>query len=251
MEFAGQALRLGAHAIETAATALGCDQATVRAVIDVESRGGFDEYGRPKILFERHYFHRLTGGRFSPAHPGVSAPRWGGYGAQSAQYDRLARAILLDRPAALRSASWGMFQIMGDNYEIAGFDSIEGFVDAMTQSEGRHLEAFVAFVRSRRLDDALVRRDWQAFARGYNGPAFAANRYDEKLARAYARHAGPVLLKRGDRGAGVRRVQERLAAIVDGIFGHRTEAAVIAFQRGVGLVPDGIVGPRTWAALPG
>lgn len=144
-----------------------------------------------------------------------------------------------------------MFQIMGDNCEIAGFDIIEGFVDAMTQGEDRHLDAFVAFVKTRRLDDALARRDWQAFARGYNGPAFAANRYDEKLARAYVRHAGPALLRCGDRGAGVRRLQGKLSAAVDGIFGRRTEAAVIAFQRGAGLAPDGIVGPRTWAALSG
>lgn len=32
----------------------------------------------------------------------------------------------------------------------------------------------------------------------------------------------------------------------DGIFGSRTEAAVIAFQRIFGLTPDGIVGPGTW-----
>ena len=33
---------------------------------------------------------------------------------------------------------------------------------------------------------------------------------------------------------------------VDGIYGSRTEASVIAFQRIFGLSPDGIVGPATW-----
>lgn len=33
---------------------------------------------------------------------------------------------------------------------------------------------------------------------------------------------------------------------VDGVFGSRTEAAVIAFQQIFGLTPDGIVGPGTW-----
>lgn len=36
---------------------------------------------------------------------------------------------------------------------------------------------------------------------------------------------------------------------IDGVFGSRTEAAVIAFQRIFGLTPDGIVGPGTWYEL--
>ncbi|MGG7377547.1 N-acetylmuramidase domain-containing protein, partial [Escherichia coli] len=40
------------------------------AVIHVESSGaGYQADRRPKILFERHVFHRLTGGRFDAAHP--------------------------------------------------------------------------------------------------------------------------------------------------------------------------------------
>jgi type II secretory pathway predicted ATPase ExeA len=35
----------------------------------------------------------------------------------------------------------------------------------------------------------------------------------------------------------------------DGVFGLRTEAAVLAFQKGAGLLPDGIAGPQTLAAL--
>jgi peptidoglycan hydrolase-like protein with peptidoglycan-binding domain len=36
---------------------------------------------------------------------------------------------------------------------------------------------------------------------------------------------------------------------VDGMFGARTEQAVVGFQRATGLVPDGIAGPRTRNAL--
>ena len=39
------------------------------------------------------------------------------------------------------------------------------------------------------------------------------------------------------------------AGTVDGVFGSRTENAVIRFQRSAGLSPDGVVGPRTWRAL--
>lgn len=60
----------------------------------------------------------------------------------------------------------------------------------------------------------------------------------------------------GATGSVVRRAQRALRRtpnldlVVDGIFGPKTEAAVIAFQQGAGLVADGIVGPLTWQALP-
>ena len=38
-------------------------------------------------------------------------------------------------------------------------------------------------------------------------------------------------------------------ATVDGIFGEKTEASLIAFQRIFNLDPDGVVGPATWYAL--
>ena len=36
---------------------------------------------------------------------------------------------------------------------------------------------------------------------------------------------------------------------IDGIFGPKTQSAVVAFQRLFGLAPDGIIGPLTWNAI--
>ena len=176
-----------------AAKALNVDVAAVRAVAEIEAAGrGFLPDGRPQILFEAHIFHRQTGGRHAHARDSqgraLSSTSWNRalYGAAGAwQHERLAAAAALDWEAAHRSASWGLFQVLGSNHAAVGHPTIHGFVEAMHAGAGPHLDAFVEFVKANRLDGALRRHDWQAFARGYNGPAFAQNRYDAKLRDAH------------------------------------------------------------------
>jgi len=63
------------------------------------------------------------------------------------------------------------------------------------------------------------------------------------------------MVYRGSRGDAVRRLQEMLhkkgfdCGAVDGIFGSKTYAAVVAFQKANGLSADGIAGPLTWGKL--
>lgn len=171
-----------------AAVEFGLPLACVLAVAEVESRGaGFLKTGEPVILFERHVFHRLTKGAYSATHPDISNPTPGGYGATSVQHARLQKAASLDRNAALQSASWGKFQIMGFNYRLAGYKSVHGFINAMYQGERQHLDAFLQFVAESYLDIPLANKEWARFARGYNGPGYHKNNYDVKLAQAYAR----------------------------------------------------------------
>lgn len=257
LEFSGPATPMTDAAVENAAQKIGCAVAAVRAVLDVESQGGFLPDTRPKILFERAYFCRLTGGKYNQSNPGISATTWGGYQGGAAEYVRLEEAISLDRDAALRSASWGAFQIMGNNFTACGFPSVDDFVNAMVAGEPQQLDAFVAFVKKAGLDDELSRLDWAGFARGYNGPAYQANKYDLKLAAAYnfhmaggARANGPLpVLKMGDTGDNVKKLQAALQVAADGDFGPATKTAVVSFQQDHNLYPDGIVGPATWAAL--
>ncbi len=80
-------------------------------------------------------------------------------------------------------------------------------------------------------------------------------RYSADTGKPGKTHAETQLLKKGMRGAQVRKLQERLQELgfspgpIDGIFGSKTLAAVLKFQRRAGLVVDGIVGPKTWAKL--
>jgi resuscitation-promoting factor RpfB len=67
---------------------------------------------------------------------------------------------------------------------------------------------------------------------------------------ATAPSSNEVVLKRGDRGKAVERVQVKLGVEpADGVFGRATERAVRGFQRRRGLTADGIVGPQTRRAL--
>ena len=271
LPFSGSAIRAMPEDIANAAAAAGIETATLLAVIEVETggAGGFlaDHSGRPRILFEAHVFGRLTGHRWTREHPDLSSHQWdrGLYRGGAAEYERLERAVALDRDAALKATSWGLFQIMGFNHAAAGYRTVEEFVAAMAESEANHLRAFLRFVEGPMLD-ALRRRDWREFARRYNGPAAELNDYAGKMARAYLRaiggrqdaetEEGQPVLRLGSRGDAVRRLQDLLnrqaepaGLTVDGIYGRATEAAVTRFQRKAGLTPDGVTGSRTWRAL--
>ena len=170
-----------------AAQAIGCDIRAVKAVCKVEApRGGFLPSGEPTVLFERHHFSRLTGRRYDSSYPAISNKAPGGYGKPQAEHSRLAQAAALNRDAALKSASWGKFQILGSNFKQSGFSTLQEFINAMYKSERAQLEAFVGFIKSDlRLVAALRNLDWKTFARIYNGPNYAINNYDVKLAAAY------------------------------------------------------------------
>ena len=183
-----------------AAEALNIDEAIVRAVAYIESAGrGFlpAPDGRPSILYEAHIFHRETAGRHATARDtrgrALSVPRWDRtlYGAAGAwQHDgRLAPAANLNWVAAHRACSWGIFQILGQNHALVGFARIHDMVTAARHSAGSHLDMFVQLVLANRLDQPLRDRNFREFARRYNGPGFAANRYDIRLEEAWRRFA--------------------------------------------------------------
>ncbi|WP_176343162.1 N-acetylmuramidase domain-containing protein [Paraburkholderia bryophila] len=181
-----------------AADKLGVPLACVRAVNDVESNGsGFLLDGRPAILFERHIFwKRLQARGIDPApiaakYPNILSQTRGGYMGKAAEYSRLASAELIDAGAAYESASWGAFQVMGYHWERLGYSSIDELVARMENSEGDQLDLFVRYVAAdAALLSALKGRKWAAFAKGYNGPDYARNLYDAKLAQAYLKYAG-------------------------------------------------------------
>lgn len=181
---------------EAVATSLGCEWEAVAAVAEVESGplGGFGPDGRPIILFERHLFSRKTGSMFDASNPRVSNRTPGGYPpSQDVRWEQLAEAYALAPEAALESASWGRFQVLGQNYRNLNLANASAYVAKLARSERDQLEAFEGFVRANNLVTALRQRDWAGFARVYNGRNYAQFQYDTRMAQAYARQkASPI-----------------------------------------------------------
>lgn len=182
------------------AALLDVEVAALKAVKDVEtgSFGAFIAPGKPTILFEGHIFwsqlqqRGISPDKFAQGNKDILYPAAdrSQYRGGNAEYDRLARAIEINREAALCSASWGMFQIMGFNHATCGVDDVVSFVELMKQSETKQLLLSARFIHSRKSMEAALRtKNWPEFARLYNGPHYRQNHYDEKLATAYKKHS--------------------------------------------------------------
>jgi hypothetical protein len=174
---------------EQAALELNCEGDAIKAVALTEtgSSGSFFDYYEnlvPSILFERHYFSKLTNHIYDETHPTISNPIRGGYGKFSAQYDKLLCAYDLNPSAELKSASWGRFQIMGNNYKLCKYNSVEEFVYDLSLSEANQLSCFVAFIKNNsKLHNAIKNKDWLTFALNYNDPGQQG--YDIRMKESY------------------------------------------------------------------
>jgi hypothetical protein len=231
MNFQNQGRPLNDGGMDQVCNILGVADPEVWAVLMVETRGfGFLQDRRPLILFERHIFHRLTNGSHDTGNADISSEKAGGYVGGSSEYARLEKAMMLDREAALQSASWGIGQVMGFNYEVAGFATMDAMVEDMVKDENAQLLAMANFIKGNNLAGALQRRNWVSFARGYNGPEFKKNEYDTRLAAAHAKYK--TILP----DLALRTAQAALLYLgfdpgpIDGQKGRRTRSALMQFQ---------------------
>lgn len=185
---------------------IGCSISCIKAVYEVEANGrGYLSDGRVKILFEGHRFWKqLVKAGISKAklqevaatNQNVVYEVWDRrqYKGGAAEWDRMSEAIAvcasLNVPAelALKSASYGSFQIMGENAELCGYPGAQSMLSSYNNGgEAEQLDSFCRFVKSTGLDDELRAKNWAAFARGYNGTGYKLNKYDTKLEAAEKR----------------------------------------------------------------
>lgn len=191
--------------IDAAASALQCEAGLIYAIARQESaHSSFFKIGKrtvPKILYERHWFRKLTRpNKKSPSpyeakYPDICGPAYHktkrnkktkilldvvtGLPAKTddiygpgdlPQYKRLVKAYQLDKDAALQACSFGKFQIMGFNYKAAGYKTVHDFTRAMSLSDAEHMKAFLKFAKSNPvLLSGLQTKNYEKIAEGHNG----------------------------------------------------------------------------------
>jgi hypothetical protein len=193
MTFKGAARRLDDLDLPRLGARIGVGEDEIHAFLDVETSGhGFDAQGRPVILFEPHVFYRNLAGaaRAKAVAAGLAYAKWGEKPYPRDSYPRLKAACAIDETAALRSASWGLGQVLGENFSAAGFATVQAMVEAMMADEALQLAAAVNFIAANRLDGKLRKHDWAGFAKGYNGASYRKNAYDIRLAKAFRKWSG-------------------------------------------------------------
>jgi N-acetylmuramidase/Putative peptidoglycan binding domain len=172
------------------------------------------------------------------------------------QYNKLERALQLCEQQnlgvepALKSASWGIGQVMGFNHVVAGYSSAQKMVEAMVISEDNQLFAMAGYLEANDLARHLKNQEWAKFARGYNGKSFAQNQYDVKLEQAFARFSSgsmPDLELRTAQGALL--LLGFGPGKIDGVLGNRTRGALKAFQVANALAVTGELDSITYSKL--
>ena len=175
----------------------GIHPAALLAVKLIESgtKSGFLDSGKPQILFEGHVFYKylkanvksLDMNKLCAQYPNIVYPKWdkSKYFGGEKEWTRLEQARKINLKYANYAASWGMFQVMGFNYKTCGCKSIDEFVEKMCTSQEQQLLLSINFIKNSNLMVPLQKRQWATFAKGYNGPGFAQNKYHIKLQAAY------------------------------------------------------------------
>jgi hypothetical protein len=172
------------------------EPAALLAVAEVESGGRalFDINGKkePAIRFEGHYFDRRLSGRIrdQARQAGLSAYDAGRIRNPKTQRERwllLERAVSIQKKAALKSTSWGLGQVMGAHWEWLGYRNVDELVAEARSGVTGQIQLMLRFIEKAGLKETLQTCDWPNFARRYNGPAFARNQYDSRMAAAFGR----------------------------------------------------------------
>ncbi len=182
------------------------DPAIAVAILAQESGGqAYGADGRLIIRFENHLFYEYWGKRNQAVyndHFKIGSPPWTGHQwrpkatepwrnchtNQSVEWEVFSFASQLDDTAAKKSISMGLPQVLGSNFAVLGFASVQDMFNAFVASERNQVIAFFDFLEGNgpRAVNALRRRDFRTIASIYNG-AGQADYYGTLISNHYNR----------------------------------------------------------------
>jgi hypothetical protein len=165
------------------------DPAIAVAILAQESGGrAYGADGRLIIRFENHLFYTNWGKRHESLynkHFRTGSPAWTGHQwrpnadddwrdchtSQNVEWEVFSFARTLDDIAAKKSISMGLPQVIGANFGILGFASVQDMFNAFVASERNQVIAFFDFLEGNgsRVVNALQTRDFRTIASIYNG----------------------------------------------------------------------------------
>ncbi len=245
------------------------EAAAILAIIETESNGmpfaTVNGKQKPIVRYEGHYFYaRLNDAdRAKAVEQGLASPKVGGIANPTSfagRYKLIERASAINASAALESVSWGLGQVMGANWQALGYSSVQDLVKASETLEGQ-IDMIVRFLEDADLRDEISQHDWKAIAKAYNGASYKKNKYDVKLAEAYARYKNIDIENMTDTQVDfptkdeIIYIQKMLNSVgaygleEDGIIGDKTKVAIKDFQLKNSLKVDGMYGPITKSEL--
>ena len=149
-----------------------------------------------------------------------------------------------------------MLNRIGQNYPAIPRVATDGTFGERTEAAVRRFQEIFDLTP----DGIIGEATWYQLVRLYVGVTNLAELESQGQTFYAINWQAPNNLQTGSRGQKVSQLQYMLSVMaeyvpsiptvaVDGIFGPRTQEAVIAYQRFAGLTPDGIVGPQTWNSL--
>mgnify|MGYP005756822361 CR=1 FL=1 len=109
---------------------------------------------------------------------------------QQAEWQAFNCAFAIDPEAAMKSASWGLGQVMGFNHGMLNFTTVGQMVEAFKQGEYEQVKGMLSYLENKKgMMAAIKALNWNRVAELYNGRDYAAGGYHLKLAKAYVKHS--------------------------------------------------------------
>lgn len=168
---------------EEVSNSLDVEPEIILAIARVESSQDINGF-----LFEPHQFSRLTEHKFDKRYPTISYSKWdpSRYPKTKAEKQRqFDTAAKLDIDKTYEATSWGLFQIMGYHYHVCLYGSAISMATDLRAGIDQNMKAFGLMIKHMNLITALKNKEWEYFAKIYNGPSFRVLNYDLKIKTEY------------------------------------------------------------------